>query len=504
MKKNSGTTQEIPLDIVGSSTFGRDPKVMASRTFNMIVADDFLVDCYGYKNVLNVGGKGRGRAIFSSIKANKLILVISNKVYTVGVYVSPLNGSRTYDVSFIATIESFSGDVFIDENAVGQVAICDQHNIYIYNHISGSFAAATLPEGFSPGYVCYQNGRFVSPDKNSNLWILSAVGNGLDWFWGSSGETVEGALQTKPDFAIATIRMPSRGNLLLVMGRTVTELWSDIGAPGFPYQKSYTANIDYGCVNPATIAASDSIVCWLGSNEKSGPVIMYTTGGDIKQISTDGINFKFGQLNFPEQSTGFFVKLAGHLLYQLTFYNKADNYSLIYDFTTQMFFDVTDEDQNYHIARSVALFNGEYYFVSFTDGNLYQMSDDFYTYDYGKFSDGSEKIYEIPRIRICKNIRAANSFRFVSNNITATIEQGNDSFNTGNNPAYNPRLGLSLSKNGGVSFGGYQTRPIYKIGNRMNRLNWWGQGISNDLVPQFRFWGKGPWKITNGLVSIYQ
>lgn len=504
MIKNSSTTKELQLDIIGSSTYGRNPKILASRTFNMIAVDNFLVDCYGYKNILSIAAKGKGRGSFDSVRGNLLIVVISNKVYSISIHSSTQSGNKTYSSKVVGTINSFSGDVFIDENAVNQIAICDQHNIYIYNYISNTFTLAELPEGFTPGYVQYQNGRFVAPNSSNNQWGLSNVGDGLNWFWGPSGEPVLGALQTKPDFAIATVRMPGKGNLLLVMGRTVTEIWSDIGAAGFPYQKSYTTNIDYGCVNAATIAASDNVVCWLGSNEKSGPVIMYTTGSDIQQISTDGINYRFGKLLFPQESVGFFIKLDGNLLYQLTFYNEQDNYSLIYDFTNKKFYDVTDENMNYHIARHVTFFNNEYYFVSINDGNLYQLNADLDTFDYGVYEDGSNKIYEIPRIRVCSNIRAQNQFQFIINNITATLEQGSDTLNTGNDPNYNPRIALCLSKNGGISFGSYSTVEINKVGNRMNRLNWWSLGIANDLVTQFRFYGKGPWKITEGLASIYQ
>jgi hypothetical protein len=330
------------------------------------------------------------------------------------------------------------------------------------------------------------------------------VGDGLNWFWGPNGEAISGAIQTKPDFAQAAVRFPGHGNLLLVMGKTVTELWTDVGNAQFPYQRSSTINFDYGCVNPATIAISDKIVAWLGANEKSGPVIMYSTGADINQISTDGINYKLALLNYPQKSTGFFLKLAGHLIYQLTFYDPSDNYSLIYDFTTQKFFDVTDEQQNYHIARKIAFFNNDYFFISFNDGNLYRMRPDLTYFDYGFFPDNSRKIYDIPRIRVCSNIRMPNQFRFVVNNLTFTLEQDEDAFNLIPNFSYQPRIGCSISKNGGISYSSYVDKAIYPYANRMNRLNWWQCGSSNDFVAQFRFWGKGPWKCTNGLAGVYQ
>lgn len=502
-KRSSPTQQPLPLDIVGSSTYGRNPKINASRTFNMIIADDWLVDYAGYKLVKSISPQGKGRGLFASIRDNRLIAILDNKVWSIGVYAT--GSERSYTISQVGVINSFNGDVFMDENINNQIAICDQHNIYIYNYVTGAFTQAILPEGFTPGYVTYQDGYFISPDVNSASWALSAVNNGLNWFWGASGEPVLGALQTKADYAKVTLRVPGKGNLLFVMGNFVTELWTDVGSAIFPYQRSYSINMDYGCLNAATVASLDHIVAWLGYNDKSGPVICYSTGGDIKQVSTDGINYRLSQLVDPASSSAFFMKLSGHLIYQLTFYNEKDNWTVLYDFTTQKFYDATDEYMNFHNARRVAFFDNEYYFVSFRDGNLYKMSPNLYNYDYGKFSDDTLKIYNIPRIRICSNIRLPNQFRYSINNMTFTVEQGNDEDNDFNDPDYKPGIDMCLSKNGGISFGNNAPRKmLYPVGRRMNRLNWWSLGVSNDSVAQFRFWGRGPWKCTNGEVNVYQ
>lgn len=498
---NNFTT--LPLDIVGSSNYGRDPKIMSSRTFNMIIADDWLVDYSGYKMVIKISPQGNGRGIFSSIRDKRMIAVIDNRVYSINIYSTGNNPSFT--VTPVGIINSFSGDVSIDENVNSQIAICDQHDIYIYNYSTGAFTKATLPEGFIPGYVTYQDGYFITPNLNGSEWALSASNNGLNWFWGASGEPVLGALQTKADYAKVTIRVPGRGNLLFVMGNYVTELWTDTGAAGFPYQRSFSANIDYGTINSATVATLGNIVAWLGFNEKSGVVIMYSTGGDIQQVSTDGINYRLNRLTNPAKSSAFFMSLSGHLIYQLTFYDPNDNFTVLYDFTTQKFFDATDENMNFHIARDVAFFNNEYYFVSFRDGNIYQMSDSFSTFDYGTFANDTPKVYDIPRVRVCSNVRAANQARFSVTNMNFTLEQGNDVDNDFNNPNYIPGIDMSMSKNGGISYSSYSPRKnIYNVGNRINKLNWWGMGMANDFVPQFRFFGKGAWKCTNGEVNIIQ
>ena len=491
-------SKQFPLDIVGSSTFGRDPKILSSRTFNMIEADNFLVDYGGYKVVAEILSSGEGRGLFSSATANQMIGCVDNNIYAISVFGQTLQNRKIYNVRYIGSINSFAGDVFFDENNTNQIAICDKSDIYIYDYIDLIFQKATLPEGFIPGYVTYQDGRFIAPDTNSAAWALSQVGDGLNWFWDPSGGPVLGAIQTKGTRAVATVRFPGRGNLLLVMGENVSELWTDVGGAQFPYQRSASVNIDYGCLNPATIAAQDSIIVWLGVNEKAGPTIMYSTGSDAKQISTDGINFKFEQLVNPARSTGFFMRLAGHLIYQLTFYDPRDNYSLIYDFTTQKFFDVTDENMNYHIARRVASFDNDYYFISLNDGNLYQIAADFYTYDYGT------TIKNIPRKRVCSNVRLPDSTPCIVNQATMTVEQGNDVDNDGNDPIYLPNVSLSVSTNGGISFSGWSDQELNTVGHRQNMVRWWNLGMSNDFVAQFSFNSTGSWKASNGILDTYQ
>jgi hypothetical protein len=522
-----------PIDVVGSSTFGLNPKILSGRTFNMIISDDWLVNYSGYrKEIIPTGQeKGQGRGIFPSIKSGALISVINNFVYSITIFSTNLSGKKKYSVKKIGEIETVSGDVFISENNIGQIAISDQSKLYIYNYLTDVFQEAILPDGVVPGNVTYQNGRFIVPDTKSAFWLLSAPGDGLNWFSGASGEPVRGAIQTKPDYAKVTIRFPGAGNLLLVMGENVSELWTDVGAALFPYQKNTSLNFDYGCVNAATVATSEKFVAWLGTNEQSEPVIMFSNGNDVQTISTDGINNKLQSIINPKKSVGFFVKIIGHICYQLTFYDNRDNYSLLYDFTTNKFFDVTDENQNYHIARHVAFFKDEYYFVSLNDGCIYVMSSDLSSYDYGNNS-----IFDIPKIRITSNFRLPNSKMFVVSSASLTIEQGNDINNMINNNSdifmiteitedemitednelmimesdtnihetYFPRVSLSISRDGGVSFGSSSSVTLNKLGNRKNRMEWLKLGASNDIVFQFRFHLQAPLNVFQGIMGIRQ
>lgn len=503
MAKISEISQEQSLDVVGSSTYGRDPKIMSSRTFNMIIADEFLIDYAGYKKIQNIGGSGVGRGLFST-ENGFLIAVLENKVYRISLYSETDNENVTvYDISEIGEINSFYGDVYFAKNITGQIAICDQKDLWIYNYFDQTFQKAALPEGISPGYVTYQDGYFIVPNVYDSRWFLSAPGNGLVWDWGTSGAYVNASIQTKGTSMVACVRFPGRGNLLLVLGKTVSELWTDSGKAEFPYVRSSSINLDYGCLSSSTIAENETMVVWLAANEKSGPIIMYTNGSEIQQLSTDGINYRLSQLKNPQNSVGFFLNIAGHLIYQITFYDIKDNWSLIYDFTTKNFFDVTDENMNYHIARSVSFYNGKYYFLSLNDNGFYRLDPSFYTYDYGFFDNGQPKIYEIPRKRVTKNYRLIDSSSFIVNNLTVTLEQGVDDTYQPYDPNYQPTIGLCVSKNGGLNFSSEIQKPVYPLGTRINKTQWWRCGFGNDFVFMINFHGKSAWKITTGQLSTY-
>jgi hypothetical protein len=502
LKSVSSQISYQPLDIVGSSTFGLNPKILSSRTFNRLISDDWLVNYAGYRKEITPNDQKEleGRAIFNSVKSNAMIVVIDDSVYSITLFsVSAVSGQRKYSVRNIGKLATSTGDVFIDENNAGQIAISDQSKLYIYNYITNVFQAAVLPPGLVPGNVTYQNGRFIVPDTKSASWALSDTNDGLNWFWGASGEPVMGAIQTKPDYAKVTIRFPGAGNLLLVMGQNVSELWSDTGGSVFPYQKNTSINYDYGCVNAATVATSEAFIAWLGINERSEPVIMYSTGSDIKTISTDGINNKLQSVVNPNKSVGFFIKIYGHILYQITFYDKRDNYSLIYDFTNGKFFDVTDQNMDYHIARHVAFFKDEYYFVSLNDGSVYVMSSNLSSYDYG-----DNYIFEIPKIRVCSNFRLPNSKNFVVTNASFTLQQGEDVNEMIPHPDYFPRVSLSVSRDGGISFGSASSVNLNTLGNRKNRVEWWKLGMANDVVLQFRFHNLSATNALDGIMGIRQ
>ena len=255
---------------------------------------------------------------------------------------------------------------------------------------------------------------------------------------------------------------------------------------------------------------------------------MVMAGGQAQRISSDGIDNLMDTIQFPSESTGFFFRQDGHLFYVLTFYNEADNISLVYDFTTEKFFDLTDWDYSYFPARQVAYFNQQLYFVSLKDTKLYDLGTDITQYI---TFPGLEE-YDIPRIRLTDTFRLPTPEKFRINLFTFVIESGttpgisdivqcsgyilNEETNgiiyteddlpllieSGYCGVIKPRVDLTISKDGGITWsntvpyvmhatGKYQSQP------RFNRL-----GTGNNITFQLRFWNQGRVVVKNGAVEV--
>lgn len=536
-KDSSARYQDLPLKMVGGTRFGRYNKISNEQTYNMIISDGWNVPFAGYKMIIPIDPNGEGRAIYSSSLQNKMFAVIDSTFYTISQFIS-----ATPAIGMLAT--NAKSNCFISENNAGTILVSDGQYLYTYNSSTNVLLQLTTQKDIikNPGYITFQNGRFIVPDTSTNLWYITTTLNpDPNSVVFSPLAQFQGAIQTKPDTAQACLRFPGKGNLLLVMGHTITEQWQDIGAQLFPYQRTAYSNIDYGCLNAASIDENEDIACWVAGNEKSGAFIMYTDGNGVKRISNDGIDFKLANLKDPTNVYGYLFRQDGHLIYVATW--PTDNLSYAYDFNTSEFTTLSSEQMGAYIAKDVVYFNGNYYFVSIIDGNIYQMSSNLYTYDYGNGIIG-----EIPRIRIPPPIRQPDQSRFISGYAGFTIEQGNFSYDhrdtrsllatTNHNPitteggqpylvpvggnnyslrgsaqyignGFNfrtnvPRVDLGLSKDGAVNFGNNVSINMRPQGKRQNRLLWWRLGAANDLTLQFRFYSLDRFTMTDGIIGIHQ
>ena len=447
--------KRINLDIVGGATFDRYAKQSITNTFNMIVSDGALVPFSGYRISTPILENSTGRALYRSSRFDHMIAVLGDSLYIID--------TQNF-ATFKGHLSTRTGAVFISENNSNEIALVDGEFLYIFNFVTDAFTKVTLD--FQPNYITFIDGYFIAASRNTNQFRLSNLNDGLNW---PADAANIGFLQTKPDNVLVAIQFNRQ---LFVMGNVTTEIWHDVGNTLFPFQRDNTISIDYGVLNADTVTSRFGRIVWLAANEQGSPIIVTSVGGAPKEISTDGIEFLLGALTNPQDSSAFLFEQDGHVFYQITF--SLDNITLVYDFETNLFFTLTDEKSNFYIARETTFFNNKNFFVSFNDGNIYEFGTKFTTY----------KGLTIPRFRITKNFRLDDSAKFIINEANITIEQGAS--------RELQAVDISMSKDGGKSFGNILRKEINSLGNTRNRLRYFQLGSANDLVFKFAFWSGNP------------
>lgn len=455
----------IDLQIVGSTKYGRDPKISLENTYNMYVADNALVSYSGYKTVKTILGQ-ESRGIYASVKNNIMLHVIDGNVYRV-------NSSLSYDK--VGNLDTRTGPVFMTENNT-QFCFSDLDEIYTYE-VGGVVQKATIQPGttddpFVAGYMDYQDNYFLCPNRLNNVWNISHLGNGNNWtaIDSSNGLTYSSIFGTKPDVMQAVVAFNRQ---IFVMAKTGTEVWKDVGNTLFPYVRDNSISIDHGCASIESIAEGFGYVIWVSNNNYSKASIIYSNGGPPIPLQNDGIEIVVQSLEHPESSTGFLFKEGDHIFYQVTFYQ--DNLTLLYDFTTDRFYTLSDENYNHHIARKLVIFNNKSYFIGLpkkgiSQVGLYEMNPKYSTYD-GKY---------IPQFRVVPPVRKPDASRFRMNQAIITMQQG-----ASKSPQ---RVGISLSKNGGLSYGDVMMKDTNPNGYGANKMVFRQLGSANDATFQFEFW----------------
>lgn len=536
-------SEDVPVDIVGSSIFGIYPTISVARTYNMYISyngdktEEWLVNFPGYKALLALfEEKLEGRGIFYSVRGGFFLAVIEATVWRINL----LSEIPTQ----LGVIGTNSGEVFFDENLSGQICFVDGQVAYIYNYplAAGAIAPAVYTgvpgdTHFQPNYVSYQNTYFIFGNSltttSGSQWVifqqnLADSPYSLAWV-----QTL--ALQTKPDFAKAALRIPGKGNNIIVFGSTVAELWTNI--PGLQiYQRNSSINIDFGAASVSTIAANDEVIAWLGINEKSSVALMAMKGGGAGRISTDGLDHLLERVKVPQNSTAFLYRQGGHLFYVLTFFDPKDNFSIMYDFTNDRIYDLTDWDFSAFPARQTIYFNNKTLFISFKDGQIFELSTDYTQYDIfanDPVSVDIDQVYDIPRIRVTSTYRPKNRpEKFKINLFTFIIESGTtpQAYDTpicfgyiltedtnqiiytedglpilveGGYCYFNkPRVDVTLSKNGGITFSNTVSYNLKATGQFKNQPRFINLGYAQQICYQLRFWGQGRFVVKNGTMEI--
>jgi hypothetical protein len=439
------------------------------------------------------GGK-KNKAFFNTPGLKKKLALQSGTEAIRALYVPTFDYNFLYAVAgdtvfrindaFVSTplspiLGTDSGYVSIAVNNNNQILFVDGQSGYLYNNNAGTFSKISST-GFPaiPLNVAFLDGYFVIPSAESRTFQISALNDGTQW-----DALDEAQIQAYGGLNVGVGVVNRR---LYFFKTDSTEVWYNAGAADFPFRRDNNLIFNVGCLATASIASDYGYLFWL-ARDKSGAGSVYMTNGQMPQkISSEAIDDLIASLTDPSDVRVWIYKEEGHVFYKMNW--TTDDISISYDLTAseilghpfwfreEMEPHKDDGQTPYisntrHLADCHAYFAGEHIVGSYKNSNLYH-----YSRQYSN-NDGEP---------IRRERTGSHFFNPVYNK--RSIKQFRVDFETGigaNDGLYtHPKAYLSISRDGGRTFGNLHSATLGKVGERKARSVWRRLGLSRDFVPR--------------------
>lgn len=258
---------------------------------------------------------------------------------------------------------------------------------------------------------------------------------------------------SSPDYLVAPV---VARDLVWLVGRLTSEVWSLSGAADFPFQKMSGGLIEHGCMAVGSIAKVDGSIFLLSQDRAGRNVVMKTSGLQMGRISNHAVEAAIEQYAHPEAAMGYCYQKRGHAFYVLSFAEAT----WVYDESTEEWHQRSSDDGGRHrgacgVAHADQIVIGDY-----ANGKLYAFNQDVHTDDgvpIRCIRSFPHLIEDADRIRVDRFIADVSS-------ISAGPVQ------------------LRYSDDRGATFGNPVVQQIAAIGSARTTVTWWRLGMARDRV----------------------
>lgn len=466
------------LNLVGFSNEYTYPLVDSQRTVNMYIHADkrslvpVLIDMPGYQEAIEIVSSppGVGRNLFTKFNSNRMYGAIGDKIYLFDTLLVP---------AVLGTINTLVGNVSIAANNSQEIIFVDGTDGYLFEEGTSTFSTITTP-GFpaAPEFAVYLDGYFIVNDSGTNQFYVSSLNDGNAW-----DALRVASLTAQPDNIVG---LGTVHRQLFLLGEISTEVWYNAGGSDFPFRRQENLILPYGCIAPGSIASGENSLIWLSGNENGVGSIVMTTGTIPIPISTPNIDISIQSYSTVSDAKAYIYKIDGHIFYEINF--TAANHTWVYDLTTEMWFEREYEDGGRYKGQAHAYFLNRHFLLLYDNDNLYELSGDYINHDTAIFR----------RERTGIRLKDPVSNRIIVDEIGINFLQG---VGTSTGIYREPTVFISLSEDGGVTFGARIPASLGKIGERTYKTEWHRLGIFNNLVIKLEFFAEVRLIVLDGYIN---
>ena len=254
-----------------------------------------------------------------------------------------------------------------------------------------------------------------------------------------------------------------------LLGETSSEVWVDVGAYPFPFQRIPGTSTQHGIAAQFSMARFGDSFAYVSRNNRGQGVIVQMNGYRPQRISTHAVeNTLVNQ--YIDDAIAWTYQLEGHEVYVVSF--PTINITWAYDATSQMWHKwlYCDNTNTYsrHRGNCSASFQGLVLVGDYANGILYELDPLNYT-DNGQ---------NIRRLRRCPHL-VSDLQREFFDELQIQFQPG---VGNANNPAADPQAMLRWSNDGGSTWSKEYWVSIGKIGRYRNRAIWRRLGTARDRL----------------------
>ncbi len=350
----------------------------------------------------------------------------------------------------------------------------------------------------------------------------------------SDGQLQLGSITSHPGTIVACRTLHRR---LFLFSQFFTEVWENAGiGTNLPFRRNNALLIEAGTPAIGSISVGFDIMDFLSQTRDGLGSVMQVSGTEAVPISTRALDFALAQYAAAGQISdcrSFFIKENGLIFYRMNF--TAANHTYVYNVTLSNAASPNDADKLWHEeevlngdrhpAQTHAYFNGINYVGHYSLPTMYEVNSDTYT------NDGEV----IRRMRITKALVPPGYQRIRVDRLQIDLLQGNianiesqfleqglltedgDQILTEDGEAIllqqellirDPQdlwVFLSISRDGGQTYGYRIKAPMGKVGQRSFRTLWRKLGTiprGQAFVAKFEFFDAVPFIVLGASWAI--
>lgn len=343
------------------------------------------------ETVITALGSGSGGAGTYTINRSQTVAAESMNSATVGaVFTATISGS-TLTVSAVA-----SGTLHLGQTVQG-VGVTLGSIITALGSGTGGAGTYTLSTSstVSSGVTMYGINFSVLPSTDGAFSGANTVDIVDNYFvynnpttqqWGASDllspispNTSYGLKDGAPDDLISLL-VDHRE--VYLMGEASSEVWTDIGAVPFPFQRIPGTSTQHGVAAPFSVYRFGDSFAYVSRNSRGQAQVMQMKGYTPTRISTHAVeNSLTGQ--YIDDAIAWTYQLEGHEIYVVTF--PTINLTWCYDIASGMWhkwlYTASDNTYQRHRGQCCALFQGMVLVGDYSNGKIYELSKTHYTDD---------------------------------------------------------------------------------------------------------------------------